>query len=122
MTIRKLDRNEWRSYCVHASQLLRGKWAEIDVASMESGFQVDTRQRPLLGISYDPSRDMLDIALDGLDHFVERPRELYVEEDADGLVSLEVIDDHGAQRIVILSDPLKLPRRGETGAGAPDRN
>jgi hypothetical protein len=109
MSIRKLDRNEWAPYCVRVSRVVLGKWAEIEVASLEIGFQIEARQRPLLGISYDPKKDMLDIALDGLDHMIPRPQEMYVEEDIDGLVSFEVLGGDGVQRIVILHQPLMLP-------------
>jgi hypothetical protein len=33
---------------------------------------------PLLGISYGPRDDVVDIALDGLDHMIRQPREIHL--------------------------------------------
>jgi Family of unknown function (DUF5335) len=32
-----------------------------------------------MGITYDPKDDLIDLDLDGIDHLVYKPRELYVE-------------------------------------------
>ena len=37
------------------------------------------------------------------------PRELYVEHNATGLKSMEIIDDAGQRQIVKLRDPIMLP-------------
>ena len=63
----------------------------------------------LLGITYDARDDALDVALDRATHSIRRPREITVEESPAGLVSVAVIDEDGAQQIVRLKDPLKLP-------------
>jgi hypothetical protein len=95
------------------SRVLLGKRAELEIASLEIGAQIEARRLPLLGITYDPKDNIIEITLDGLDHLVYEPRELYVDDQLDGLVSLEIIGSDGAQRIVILRDPLMLPRPGE---------
>jgi len=53
--------------------------------------------------------DILEIALEGLDHLIHKPSELYVDEGGDGLLSLEVFDREGDRQIVKLLDPLMLP-------------
>ena len=52
---------------------------------------------------------MIEIALDGLDHMVNRPRELYVDVGPGGMISLEIVDGGGVRQIVRLRDPLMLP-------------
>ena len=45
------------------------------MASLDLGDQTQAEWLPLLGISYDPRDDVVDIALDGLDHMIHKPRE-----------------------------------------------
>jgi len=79
MTIRKVERPEWRSFFNSISKILEAKEAEIEVA------------------------------LEGLDHMIRRPREIYVENDAGTPVSIEVIDADGGKQIVKFKDELLLP-------------
>ena len=37
------------------------------------GDQIETEWLPLLGISHDPKGDILDIALEGVDHIIKAP-------------------------------------------------
>ena len=59
--------------------MLEGKRAEIEVVSLRLGDQVEAEWLPLLGIAYDPNDDIVEIALEGLDHLIPNPREIYVE-------------------------------------------
>ena len=98
MAVRKLDKAEWRVFCDRVSKGLIGKRAEIEIASLALGSQIEAEWLPLLGIAYDPKDDM-----------VQRPREMYVDLGPDGLTSLEVIDSDDARHIVKFRDPLMLP-------------
>jgi Family of unknown function (DUF5335) len=109
MAIRKLEKAEWRSFFDRITKGLVGKHAEIEVASLELGSQVEAEWLPLLGIAYDPKDDVIEIALDGLDHLIAKPRELHVDEGPVGLTSLRVVGRDGASQIVKLRDPLMLP-------------
>jgi Family of unknown function (DUF5335) len=109
MALRKLDKAEWRVFCDRVSKSLIGKRAEIEIASLALGSQVEAKWLPLLGIAHDPKDDIIEIALEGLDHMVHRPREMYVDLGPDGLTSLEVIDGDDVRRIVQFRDPLMLP-------------
>jgi hypothetical protein len=68
MATRKLDKKEWRSFFDHLSTTLEGKQAEIEVLSLQLGDQVEADWLPLLGIAYDPNDDIVEVALEGLDH------------------------------------------------------
>jgi hypothetical protein len=109
MAPRKLDKAEWHAFFDRVSKSLLGKRAEIEVTSLSLGSQVEAQWLPLLGIVYDPKNDIIEIALDGLDHMVHRPQEVYVDIGPQGLTSLEVVDAEGVRQIVLLRDPLMLP-------------
>jgi hypothetical protein len=109
MALRKLQKTEWPSYFARSSRYLLGKRAEIEILSIEFGVQPSVRNMPVFGIAYDPHEDIIDIALDGMDHFVRGPRELYVDDDGIGFASLAIVDSYGVRQIVLLSEPLMLP-------------
>jgi hypothetical protein len=106
---RQLPRNEWQSYCDRVSKGLEGKRAEIEVAALSLGNQVAAAWLPIIGITYDPKDDIVEVALEGLDHLVQRPRNLAVEEEEGGLASLAITDGEGRSHIVKLKEPLMLP-------------
>jgi hypothetical protein len=108
-TVRKLEKTEWRRFFDWVSKGLVGKRAEIEIASLALGDQIEAEWLPLLGITFDPKNDILEIALDGLDHLISRPREIYIDDSAGVLSSLEVIDSDGISQIVQLREPLLLP-------------
>jgi len=56
-----------------------------------------------------PKDDIIEIALEGVDHLIPKPREVYVEENGLELSSLEVIDAEGTHQIIVLKDPMMLP-------------
>jgi len=109
MTIRKLDKKEWQPFFDRLSKTMEGKQAEIEVASLTLGDQVEAEWPPLLGVTYDPKDDILEVALEGVDHLISKPREIYVDGSPIELTGLEVIDADGIKQIVKLRDPLMLP-------------
>ncbi len=115
MAVRKLEKSEWHPYFDRIARGLLGKRAEIEVASLELGDQVEAEWIPLLGVTYDQKDDLLEISLDGLDHLIPKPRQIFVDEDAGGLTSFEVVDNAGARHIVTLREPLMLPAPSTAG-------
>jgi Family of unknown function (DUF5335) len=109
MATRKLDKREWRSFFDRFSTTLEGKQAEIEVVSLRLGDQVQADWLPLIGIAYDPNDDIVEVALEGLDHLISKPRELYVAEGAGGLAALEIVDSEDVKQIIKLRNPLMLP-------------
>jgi hypothetical protein len=104
MTIRRLEKSEWRPFLMSSPNCSRPRNAEVEVASLNLGDQTQAEWLPLLGISYDPRDDVVDIALDGLDHMIRKSRE-----GAAVLTSLEIVDADGVGQIVKLRDQLMLP-------------
>jgi hypothetical protein len=110
MAVRELEKTQRQRYFDRMSKALLGKRAEIEVASLERGDQIEAEWVPVLGITYDPNDDALDIELDGVaDHRISKPVRIYVDEGVDGLDNFEVIDHAGVRHIVQLREPLMLP-------------
>ena len=109
MAVRKLNKADWHRYFDFVSRELQGKQAEIEVASLPLGDQVEAEWLPLLGIVYDPKDDLVEIALDGLDHMIPKPREIYIDDTPGVLTSVEIVDAKGTRQIVNLREPLMLP-------------
>jgi hypothetical protein len=109
MTVRKLDKKQWRPFFDGVSKLLEGKRAEIEVASLSFGDQIEAEWLPLLGIAYDPKDDVVEVALEGMDHLIRHPQEIYVDEDVGGLMAIEIVTTDDVRELVKLRDPLMLP-------------
>ena len=109
MTIRRLEKSKWHAFFDGLSKMLEGKRAEIEVASLALGDQIEAEWLPLLGLAYDPKDDLFAVTLDGVDHMIRKPREIYLDDDVGGLMSIEIVDAEGTRQIVKLRDPLMLP-------------
>jgi hypothetical protein len=110
MGIRKFDKSKWIAVCTAVSIGLLGKRAEIEVVSPIDGILIGAHWLPIIGIAYDPAKDELKIMLDGVDHLVFQPREMYLDFGLGGIQSLGILDQENAWQIVLLRDPLMLPR------------
>lgn len=109
MTVRKLEKPEWQRYFDFLSRGFQGAQAEIEVASLSLGDQVEADWLPLLGITYDPKDDLVEVALEGLDHLIYKPREIYFDATTAELTSLEIVDAEGVRQVVKLREPFMLP-------------
>jgi Family of unknown function (DUF5335) len=107
-----VPKSEWRPFFDRLSKALLGKWAEIEVASLDLGDQIVTEWVPMLGITYDARDDALDVVLDRANHVIPHPREILVEEGPTGLTSVSVVDQDGTNQVVRLKQPLMLPPPG----------
>jgi hypothetical protein len=56
-----------------------------------------------------PNDDLVEVALEGVDHMIRKPREIYIENGAGALTSVEIVDAEGVKQIVMLRDELLLP-------------
>jgi hypothetical protein len=112
MALRRLTKAEWRPYCDHISrQLADGQRAEVEVVALDLGDRFEARWIPLLGLAYDPKSDVFEIALEGVDHLIEHPREVLVETTRRGIVAIEVVDAQDGRQTVKLSEPISKPPR-----------
>jgi len=109
MAIRRLERGDWGGFCILATQGYFGRQVSIEVISLEIGAQPEVQRSPLMGMSYDPKSDVLQVLLGEVSHLVHGPRELYVDEELLGAVSVEVVDAEGIRQILTLREPMMLP-------------
>ena len=108
MAARTLAKPEWKSYCDRISKGLTGKRAQIEVTGLRIGDHIAAKSLPLLGITYDSKDDLLEIALEGLDHLINKPLAISVDDGPEGLTGMEIVDSEGRRQILKLMDPLML--------------
>jgi hypothetical protein len=79
---------------------------DVEVASPEWGDQFEVEGARLIGITYDPRTNALELALDfgnrrAADHRVYAPREVWTVEEPNGFVSsIEIVRPDGARETV----------------------
>jgi hypothetical protein len=119
MSVQQVDRSGWTIFFDTLTKTLVGKRAEIEVASLDIGDQIEAEWAPLIGITYDHKDDLIEIALEGIDHLINAPKEVYVDYDVGGLIAVEIVDSDDTSQIVKLKDPLALPAPNERSAAEP---
>ena len=108
MALRQLDKAEWRPFFDHLSKTLDGSQAEIEVTSLALVTHVQALWLPFLGITYDAKDDLVEVALEGLDHMIRQPRTIQIEDGNGLLASVEIVDGDGVRQAVKLREPLLL--------------
>jgi Family of unknown function (DUF5335) len=108
MGVRRLLKAEWPAYCDRLSQKLAARRAELEVVGLDLGDHLEARWLPVFGVVYEPDSDVFEIALEGLDHLIEHPVDVFVEETSRGVVAIEVVTADCCRQILKLSEPLPL--------------
>ena len=106
----KLDKVELRELFDRVTKELKAHRVEVDVASLQLGDQIKADWVRLLGLSYDPHDDAIEIMLDGIDITVPKPREIHFDGTVSQWTALDIRDAEGVQHIIELKEPLRLPR------------
>jgi len=109
MATRMLENQRWKPYFDAVTRELGAKQVEIEVTGVGLGDQVQTDWTPLHGVAYDPKNDLLEVMAGPVDHLIHHPREVYVEDDLEGLHSIRVIALEGHGEIIKLRTPMMLP-------------
>ena len=108
MFSRKVEKSDWPGFLTALSKVAETQRAQIEVTSLRIGDQAAAEWFPLLGISYDPEDDVVEIALEEVDHLIDRPRELYFAEEAGRFTGLAILEADGTKHIVMLRQPFML--------------
>ena len=112
MAIRSLPKSEWRLYFdVYSSDMKEADHdARVRVLSLEDGDQPLTDGAALLGLTYDPKDDLLEVQIEGLDHLVAHPSEIFVDERDGALAKLEVVRADGTREVIEWTSSLPAGR------------
>jgi hypothetical protein len=116
MTLTQLAKPQWQSYFDRVAKTLGAKLVQVEVTGLGLGDQVQVDWLPLIGISYDSRNDILAIAVEGVEHNIQHPKQIHVEQDVETLYSIQAVDAEGDHHILLLKDPLSLPAPKE-GSG-----
>jgi hypothetical protein len=100
MTTRKLDEQEWHRYFDEGDRALHGLKATVEVVGADIGAQFVAEGLGIFGITYDQKGKLLEVVLDGMDHLILHPQEIYVDETPHGLAVVEAIDADGRKHII----------------------
>lgn len=104
----KLKKDEMEVFFNKMFNYLEGKRATVNVVGLDIGDQIQAENATLFGVVYDPKDDILEIALDGLDHIINQPHDVYVIEGGAGIEAIGAIDNNGREQIIKFSDPIML--------------
>jgi hypothetical protein len=110
--VQKIAKSQWQEFCDRVSRGLEGARAEIEITSKDLGDEVMAKWLPLLGLTYDSKNDLIEVALEGVDHLIHNPRAVWVYMSGAELIGFEVFDGRGMQHVIKLREPLRLPPAG----------
>jgi hypothetical protein len=128
-TTRKLSRGDWKDYFdgftrKFLKEDLPGS-ASIEIISPTLGDQFEVTAVRLIGLTYDPKSQALEVALEGVDHLIFNPAEIWVLEGDPGFIStLEVIHSDDVKEIIYVrrngarAAPSEPPTPPSTGANS----
>ena len=63
MSVQQVDRSGWGVFFDTFTKSLPGKRAEVEVASLDLGDQIEAEWAPLIGMTYDHKNDLIEVAL-----------------------------------------------------------
>ena len=109
MTIRSIDKQQRQAYFDRVTREMGAAEAQIEIGGSKIGSQPESDWVRLMGVTYDPRSDSMEITMEDLDHRITHPREVYVDDSVDGLHSIEIVDIDDNKQIIRLRQPLKLP-------------
>jgi hypothetical protein len=101
---------EWESYFDNFSKKLKGidEKITIDLVAPSVSEGEEGKNLTLAGISYDPKDKVLSVFCGDLDHLINKPQEICVEEEGGGVKTIRVTDGTGLEHFIKLSTPLAL--------------
>ena len=73
---------------------------DVEVLGADSGDQFEAEGARIFGITFDPRANSVEFELDGGDHRIINPREVWVAEEPDGFIkAIEVVRDDGTREV-----------------------
>jgi len=110
MATRNIAKDQWHPFFEQFTKTIQDqRQADVDIASLEHGDQLLAERVPLYGLSYDPRGDTFEVEMANIGHRVIRPREVFVDWQAGGVVGIEIVGDDDVRTILRIREPLMLP-------------
>jgi hypothetical protein len=126
-TTKQVPRSEWKDYFDRFTrERLRSdapEAATVEVMSPTLGDQFEVSAVRLLGLSYDPRSEDLEVLLENVDHLIFHPKEIWVLEGEPGFIAtLEVIHPDDTKEIIYVRRsgapaPYEAPPKGARAGG-----
>lgn len=110
----KIDKAEWADFFSSLCRCVNGMLVGVETHSVGSRGGVRSEWLPLVGISYNPEDNILEITLQGLHHTIENLREVWVDAEAGEFLGFEVISSEGGRQMVHLRPSLTQSRERTT--------
>lgn len=111
MPTRRIPTQEWKTTFDSLSRTYRGALVSVEIMTRRFGDQPQVRKVALGGITSDPSGVTIETAMrpsEHLGHRVERPRAVWIHENADGAVTaLEVQSTDGTGTLLTFDSPVR---------------
>lgn len=106
-TTKQLPREQWHEYFDAFTKAFlmdpNPEAADIEIVSPELGDQLEAEYVRVIGITYDHKDNVLEVALENVDHLIYHPKEIWVMEEDNGFVSsIEVVRDDDTREIIRL--------------------
>ncbi len=80
---------------------------EIDIEAPSVFEKEEAKGLTLLGLSFDPKDKVLSVLCENLDHLIQKPQEICVEEQNGAITQIRVTDGTGAEHFIKFSTPVK---------------
>ncbi|MCB0719501.1 MAG: DUF5335 family protein [Bacteroidetes bacterium] len=105
ISAKKIDKGEWMSFFSALAQDHRRRkqvdYAEVRIMSREIGVQKEVSWLPLIGITYDQRNDVIDLSVENMNHMIQHPKEVFVDDGGNGHVrSIEVMRNDGIVELI----------------------
>jgi hypothetical protein len=99
---RFLHKDEWQPFFQGLADTLHGRQTRVTITGPGFGDQVVAGTVAMVGITYEPKTNLLDICAEGMDHLIRNPQKIIIEESGGNLASIQVIDGEGMHQLISL--------------------
>ena len=100
MATKKLEPAQWGQYFDEFAKSLPDLRVAVSVMAGDLGVQPETEGASLIGVTYDPHDNALEIIMPNATHQIANPKEIYVQEEEGRLQAFEVIAEDGTKQLV----------------------
>ena len=110
MALTQLAKQDWHAFFDAASKALGEKRVTVELTGLELGDRLAADHAVMSGMSYEERSDVITLFIQGLEHRIQRPKNIHVDRQGTELTSFEVIDADGVHHIVRFDTAVALAR------------